>query len=436
MSSPADLPGRTSYAQQPSTLPSGVLPASFPRCGTSSALTRFLSHSRRVFSLRKLRHGFIALSIPAALLAGTLLPQQSQPAVAARPVLTAHAAQSPLTTRSGAAVVVEKATAGEWVFAGGSSTLGAPATKVASKVRIGTIVDDGVHLRAGPGTQHESLGTLRRGTQLEILHEADGWYRVATARGNVGWVTARFFKPGNVAVAAAAPAAPAGGPSTASVAVDDVNLRHGPNTAFNTYGKMDAGTALDVLARNGEWYKVRSPRGTIGWVANELVSISSAAAARVPLTNEVPALPKKPAAPAAGAAISAAVPAASGRNGSAARVALQYIGARYRWGGAGPGGFDCSGLTSYVYARAGKSLPHNAAAQFSTRYGTRVSLKNLAAGDLVFFANTAGRGISHVAIYVGGGMMVSANTPRSGVQYVSLYGKYWMNHYAGAIRPF
>jgi len=323
------------------------------------------------------------------------------------------------------------------VDAGVSSSLAA--VNVVSKVRVGTVVDDQVHLRGGPGTQHESLGQLNRGTQLEILRQEGDWYRVATARGTVGYITARFFKPGQVAVAAAAAApavaAPAAGPTRASVAVDNVNLRHGPATAYNTYGKMDAGTALEVLARNGEWYKVRSPRGTVGWVANELVNISSAVAARVPVTKDIPALPKKAAAPAAGAAVAAAAPVASGRNGTAARIALQFIGARYRWGGAGPGGFDCSGLTSYVYARAGKSLPHNAAAQFSTRYGTKVSLKNLAAGDLVFFANTAGRGITHVAIYVGGGMMVSANTPRTGVQYVSLYGKYWMNHYAGAIRP-
>lgn len=514
MSSPADLPGRTSHTEELGTLHPGVLREASPFCGTTSALARFFGRTRRAVSLRSIRNGFIALSIPAALLAGTVLPRATQPAVAVRPAAAAHAAQSSLLAFAGDAPVAEEATADEWVFAEGDTKLAAPASKlvpvtvevanlrsgpstdyqrlgklrqgqtvkllgrsgqwfqvetsngtkgwmhgellqveagvastlaavnVAAKVRIGTVVDDQVHLRSGPGTQHESLGKLGRGTQLEILREENGWYRVATARGNVGYITARFFKPGQAAVVAAAPAAPAAaaapaaGPSRASVAVNNVNLRYGPATAYNTYGKMAAGTTLEVLARSGEWYKVRSPRGTIGWVANELVKISSAVAASVPVTKEIPALPKKAAAPAAGTAVAAAAPAASGRNGSAARIALQFIGARYRWGGAGPGGFDCSGLTSYVYGRMGKFIPHSAAAQFSTRYGARVSLNNLAAGDLVFFANTAGRGITHVAIYVGGGMMVSANTPRTGVQYVSLYGKYWMNHYAGAIRPY
>jgi cell wall-associated NlpC family hydrolase len=89
-----------------------------------------------------------------------------------------------------------------------------------------------------------------------------------------------------------------------------------------------------------------------------------------------------------------------------------------------------------VYRQLGISLPHKASMQFSTRYGQKVGFGDLAAGDLVFFANTAGRGITHVALYVGNGMMVSANTPRTGVQYVSINSNYWRSHYAGAIRPF
>jgi cell wall-associated NlpC family hydrolase len=106
------------------------------------------------------------------------------------------------------------------------------------------------------------------------------------------------------------------------------------------------------------------------------------------------------------------------------------------YGGASPRGFDCSGLTSYVYRQLGVNLPHKASMQFSTRYGQRVGFGDLAAGDLVFFANTAGRGITHVALYVGNGMMVSANTPRTGVQYVSIHSNYWRRHFAGAIRPY
>ncbi|NJO85080.1 MAG: C40 family peptidase [Blastochloris sp.] len=102
-----------------------------------------------------------------------------------------------------------------------------------------------------------------------------------------------------------------------------------------------------------------------------------------------------------------------------------------------PGGFDCSGFTSYVYRQFGVHLPHNAAAQFSTAYGASVgSIANLAPGDLVFFAGTAGPGISHVGLHIGGGRVVHALMPGYGVQVTSLYESYWISHYAGAIRPY
>lgn len=56
-------------------------------------------------------------------------------------------------------------------------------------------------------------------------------------------------------------------------------------------------------------------------------------------------------------------------------------------------------------------------------------------GDLVFFANTAVRGITHISICVGNGKMVTANTPRTGVRLDSIHSSYWRRHWAGGIRP-
>ena len=89
------------------------------------------------------------------------------------------------------------------------------------------------------------------------------------------------------------------------------------------------------------------------------------------------------------------------------KEALKHIGVRYTWGGASPsGGFDCSGLTMYVYGQFGVSLPHRSLYQAS--YGTAVSKEELLPGDLVFFHTP----ISHVGMYVGGGLMI--NAPRQG----------------------
>ncbi|MCZ7588869.1 MAG: C40 family peptidase [Gaiella sp.] len=89
----------------------------------------------------------------------------------------------------------------------------------------------------------------------------------------------------------------------------------------------------------------------------------------------------------------------------AARLARAQLGVRYVWGGASPGGFDCSGLVMWVYARLGISLPHNAAALYGS--GRPVPLRAMRPGDLVFFP-----GLGHVGIYVGQGRMIHA--PQSG----------------------
>jgi peptidoglycan DL-endopeptidase CwlO len=104
----------------------------------------------------------------------------------------------------------------------------------------------------------------------------------------------------------------------------------------------------------------------------------------------------KPAAP--------AVAAAAGRRGSAMSIAMGKLGAPYRWGAAGPGAFDCSGLVYWSYRQTGMTLPRSSSAQ--SRVGTPVSKGALQPGDLVFFY----RPVSHVAIYIGGGRVVHAST--------------------------
>jgi N-acetylmuramoyl-L-alanine amidase len=91
-----------------------------------------------------------------------------------------------------------------------------------------------------------------------------------------------------------------------------------------------------------------------------------------------------------------------------AAEALKYVGVPYLWAGASPTyGFDCSGLAMYVYGKFGIKLPHYSRSQY-LYYGTAVGKENLLPGDLVFFYSP----VSHVGIYVGGGLMI--NAPRSG----------------------
>jgi cell wall-associated NlpC family hydrolase len=95
-------------------------------------------------------------------------------------------------------------------------------------------------------------------------------------------------------------------------------------------------------------------------------------------------------------------------NSQAAQVAVDTAmaqrGKSYVWAAAGPGSFDCSGLTSYAYRAAGISLPHSSRMQ--SQMGQPVSRDQLQPGDLVFFYSP----VSHVGIYIGNGQMVHAPT--------------------------
>ena len=85
-------------------------------------------------------------------------------------------------------------------------------------------------------------------------------------------------------------------------------------------------------------------------------------------------------------------------------VAWSRIGSPYSWGGSGPSAFDCSGLVMWSFQQAGISLPHSS--QALAQGGQPVSMDQMQPGDLVTYYSDA----SHVAIYIGDGMMVHAST--------------------------
>lgn len=83
-------------------------------------------------------------------------------------------------------------------------------------------------------------------------------------------------------------------------------------------------------------------------------------------------------------------------------AARSAIGSPYAWGAAGPGSFDCSGLTSWAYQQAGVNIPRTSQAQAAG--GTRVSLDALQPGDIIAYYG----GASHVGIYTGHGTIIDA----------------------------
>lgn len=105
---------------------------------------------------------------------------------------------------------------------------------------------------------------------------------------------------------------------------------------------------------------------------------------------------------------------ASGRAAQAVAFAKSKVGLPYVYGGTGPSGYDCSGLTGAAWKSAGVSLPRTSQAQYGA--GRSVSKGDLQPGDLVFYYS----GISHVGIYVGGGQIVHASRPGKPIGYASV----------------
>jgi cell wall-associated NlpC family hydrolase len=114
-----------------------------------------------------------------------------------------------------------------------------------------------------------------------------------------------------------------------------------------------------------------------------------------------------------------------------ARTAETLLGSPYREGGALPGGFDCSGLVNYVFARHGIAVPRDVSHLASA--GVPVDRGDIAPGDLVFFAIN-GSGPTHVGIAIGDGRFVHA--PKSGdvVRVESMSAGYWTSRFVAARR--
>jgi cell wall-associated NlpC family hydrolase len=159
--------------------------------------------------------------------------------------------------------------------------------------------------------------------------------------------------------------------------------------------------------------------------AQRAAARAAAAAAAQAAQNPVTSSPvtSSPAPPTTGP-----VPPASSVGAQAVQIAMGELGVPYVWGGASPAGFDCSGLTMWVYAQLGIQLDHYTGAQWNE--GVHVSQDQLAPGDLVFFEP----GIGHVGLYIGGGNFIEAPHTGGVVQISSLSNPWYAMEYQGAVR--
>ena len=268
-----------------------------------------------------------------------------------------------------------------------------------------TVTATSLNVRSGASTSYSIITKLSKGTVVDVIESvSNGWKKIKTSGGTVGWVSGSYLKTGVVEDSSTDNSTSS---YKATVTADSLNVRKGAGTSYSIITKLSKGTVVDVIesVSNG-WKKIKTSGGTVGWVSGSYLKTGVVEDSSTPSTNKVQAV---------------------------LDLAEKQLGKPYVWGAEGPNSFDCSGLTYYVYKNAaGITLPRTSSAQYGV--GVDVSKSNLQAGDLIFSSTDGTGNITHVAIYAGNGQMIHA--PRAGmnVEKVSINNSYWRNAYIGAKR--
>ncbi len=189
-----------------------------------------------------------------------------------------------------------------------------------------------------------------------------------------------------------------------------LRMRYGMGTNYNIITTIPGGASVSVVEKGSEWSKITYGNKT-GFVATRYLSFTTVATT------------------------SAANDTLSAKRQNIVNAAVAQLGKPYVYGGNGPYGFDCSGLTQYVYKICGYSIERGPSSQLRS-LSVSVSKANLLPGDIVFFRDSRyGSGAAtHAGIYVGNGQMIHAPNRGQNVKYASINTGYYGKYYIGARR--
>jgi hypothetical protein len=191
-----------------------------------------------------------------------------------------------------------------------------------------------------------------------------------------------------------------------------INIREEMSTESKIVGKIRKNGICEVVSIEDGWYEIESAE-IKGYISNEYLLTG-------PEANE-----KAEALMAEGKELETALTLMEYRYGKGVtdiqmeicEYARQFVGNPYKWGGTSlTKGADCSGFTMSVFKNYGVSLPHSSRAQANC--GTRIDLSEIQPGDLVFYG---GKNIHHVAMYIGNGQIVHAQSANTGIVVSSMY---------------
>lgn len=250
-------------------------------------------------------------------------------------------------------------------------------------------VDNNLNVRAVAAEDGKLVGKLPKDAACEVLDDDGTWAHIKSGKVE-GYVSLEYLLTGIPAKRRAEELAT----TMARVKTDGLKVRAEANTDSEVITLVANGEELEVAAVEGDWVKVYLDDQEV-FVSAEYVEVSSELGTAITMTELF-----------------------YGQGVSDIRVdvcqyAKEFLGNPYVWGGTSlTKGADCSGFVLSVFKKYGVSLPHSSVAQ--ANLGTTIKVSEAKPGDLIFYGN--GKSINHVAIYIGGGQVIHASNPKSGIR--------------------
>lgn len=250
-------------------------------------------------------------------------------------------------------------------------------------------VDNNLNVRETPDESGKLVGKLPKDAACEILSVEGNWAHIQS--GDVeGYVSMDYLLTGVEAKLKAREVFK----TVAVVTTDALKIREEPNTDCGVLTTVPEGEELEVVEELEGWVKINLDDEAY-YVCADYVEVQEKLGTAFTMTQLL-----------------------YGQGVSDLRVDLceyakQFIGNPYVWGGTSlTNGADCSGFVMSVFKNFGYSLPHYSGSQANS--GTKISMNEAQPGDLIFYGKNGT--INHVAIYIGGGQVVHASSPSTGIK--------------------
>ena len=296
-----------------------------------------------------------------------------------------------------------------------------------SRLGIASKVDTYLNVRSKPSKKGRIIGKMTKNSGCHVYKIKDGWAKIISGKVK-GYVKSKYL----VTDKAAEKLAPKVGRDCVEVGADSLRVRALPSMTAPIYTIIEAEEEFQICKENLNMAFIEkiikkqkiSKKAVKRSGGMEEIEKNLDAWICIMVDDDYAFVPKefvtaeyslKRAVKVKKVSASKSSGVSSGQ-ASIVEYAKKFLGNRYVWGGSSlTGGTDCSGFTMSLYARYGHSLPHNAAAQA----GCTRSVSSPKPGDLFFYSN--GSRINHVAMYIGGGMVIHASNPTDGIKISTAY---------------